>query len=78
MKKPVRVSTEYGPFELELIYCDNNDCTQRGVEQYLVNWIKVSKIGVEAAVFSDFMLNPEDKHFCSLTCLKAMTDREVR
>lgn len=77
MIKPVRVQTEYGPFEFDLVYCDNNDCTQRGVEQYLVNWLKVDKMGADVAVMSAFMLSPEEKHFCSLSCMKAMIDREV-
>lgn len=69
MKKPVQLRTEYGPLELEVLYCDGPDCTQHGIEHYLVQWYTVTPTGVSVSTMSDLPVSIGETHYCSTTCL---------
>lgn len=70
MKKLVQIRTEYGPFEIEVIYCDGPDCLNKGVEAYLPGWLQVDPIGINVATFGDMTLMGDTSHYCSKECLK--------
>ena len=70
MKKSVQIRTEYGPFEIDVVYCDGKDCLNKGVEAYLPGWIVVAPFGVQIAAFGDGLIMHEETHYCSKDCLK--------
>jgi len=69
VKKPVRLNTELGPLEVDVIYCDGVDCRQKGLEAYLPGWYVLEPFGVSISTFGDAMF-AETTHWCSKECLK--------
>lgn len=66
MKKMARVSTEYGPVDLELTQCDAPGCTSCKRTEFLLGWHKLEPLGMEAPTMGKL---PGPLEFCSLRCL---------
>ena len=66
MKKTAKVSTEFGPVDIDLTQCDGVGCTSCMQTAFLMGWHKLEPLGMEVAAFGQL---PGPLEFCSLTCL---------
>lgn len=65
MIQPVRLRTDWGMIEVDLLQC--NMCGKSSQEKFSVGWYKVEHVGLAAPTMGGA---PDEQHFCGIDCLR--------